>query len=417
MEDSPFTPKSRCARSPPTTPLPAAAPAAAPATVPAAVPVAAPTPPEALSTPEIQSWMMSIEQSLKEVCTIAAEGKLNTDQKLRINALCRKVSNGTSNMAILYQSIKGKAVQYYHAVQSLDNQLDLSLQLQNLKQTIDESVKPAQETSFAEMVRKGTNKFIQPAKVSSVAIYPSDKSQTSDETKSLVQKIIRPDQMKLHVRGLRKTRNGGVIISTETKDDVEKLRQSVQLTKSGLTVDEPHKRKPRVVIIGVPTSMPEIEVFTCLYNQNLAEKLQDSSLDTFLTSIKLSHKSGKKDAENCNYVVEVSAVIRKALMSKDRVFVNWSSCPVRDFTLVTRCFKCQQYGHAAKSCRQTSCTCGHCGDQGHSAKECPKKAEEPKCATCLHFKKPNKHNTGSADCPAKIMAEKRYINSIDYEGA
>lgn len=104
-------------------------------------------------------------------------------------------------------------------------------------------------------------------------------------------------------------------------------------------------------------------------------------------------------------------------MCKDRAFINWSSCPVRDFTLVTRCYKCQQYGHAAKSCRETTYICGHCGELGHSIKECTKKEEEPKCATCLHFKKPSNHKTGAADCPAKIMAENRYINSIDYGGA
>lgn len=72
---------------------------------------------------------------------------------------------------------------------------------------------------------------------------------------------------------------------------------------------------------------------------------------------------------------------------------------------------------SVKSCRETTYTCGHCGELGHSIKECTKKAEEPKCATCLHFKKPSTHNTGAADCPAKIMAENRYINSIDYGGA
>ena len=141
------------------------------------------------------------------------------------------------------------------------------------------------------------------------------------------------------------------------------------------------------------------------------------SLEKFLASIKLNHKSGKKDAAPCNYVIEVSASIRKALITSQRVFVNWSSCPVRDFTLVTRCYKCQQYGHAAKSCREDTSTCGHCGVIGHSIKECTKKAEPAKCATCLHFKKPCNHATGDSDCPARKLAEKRYINTIDYEGA
>lgn len=342
---------------------------------------------------------------------------MNSDQKLRISTLCRKVGHGTSQMAVLYQSLKLKMVQTHTSLQTYATDLDLSKQIQDLSLQIGESVKPAQGTSFADKVKNGSNSYIQPLNISSVTIYPNDKLKSSEETKCLVQKIIRPEEMKLRVRGLRKTKNGGVIISTDTKDDIEKLKQSVQITNSGLTIDETHKRRPRVVVVGVPTSMSDKEVFTCLFHQNLSDSLQDANLESFLGSIKLSHKSGKKEADTCNYVIEVTAAIRKALITKDRVYLNWSSCPIKDFTLVTRCYKCQQYGHAAKSCRETSPTCGHCCELGHSIKECPKKFQEPKCATCLRFKKPSNHSTGAADCPAKIMAEKRYINSIDYEGA
>lgn len=416
MDSSPFNRSGRTARTPPPIP-PAEAPAPAPQPGPRRTEETAAASQDeldAISTPEIQKWMQSIKQCLNEVCTIATEGKLNTEQKLKISTLCRKVGHGTSQMAVQYQSIKLRAFRAYSTLQAVQGEIDLSSQLQDIKHTIKVSSKPAVETSFADMVKKGNNNFMKPLNLSSVAIYPHDKLKSSEETKSLVQKIIKPEEMNLHVRGLRKTRNGGVIISTESKGDIEKLKNSVQLANSGLQVDEQHKRKPRVVVIGVPSSLPEKEFFTCLYHQNLAETIQDCNLDQFLTSIKLSHKSGNKNAETCNYIIEVPALIRKALITKERVFVNWSSCPVRDFTLVTRCYKCQQYGHAAKSCRDSSDTCAHCGDRGHSIKECTKKAEEPKCATCLYFKKPSKHATGFADCPAKILAEKRYINTIDY---
>lgn len=410
MECSPFNRSGMTRRSPPPTTPPVPAPPE---------PVdKLDDPPEAVSTPEIQNWLTSIQQCLNEVCTISTEGKLNSDQKLRIANLCRKVVHGTSQMAVQYQSLKQKAIQTHMSFQALKENHDLSQRLQDLQQCIQGSSKPVVgAVSFADVIKKGASNFIQPSNVSSVAIYPTDKMKSSEETKTLVQKLIRPDQMKLHVRGLRKTKNGGVIISTDTKGDIEKLKNSAQLTNSGLTVDEPQKRRPRIVVIGVPVSMQETEVFNCLFQQNLADQLQGATLETFLTSIKLSHKSGRKDAETCNYVIEVPAHIRKALITKERVFVNWSSCPVRDFTLVTRCFKCQQYGHAAKTCRNEACTCGHCGELGHAMKECSKKAEPPKCATCLHFKKPSNHKTGDPDCPAKTTAEKRYINSIDYEGA
>lgn len=372
--------------------------------------------PEIVATSEIQHWMSTIEQCLNEVCAISAEGKLNSDQKLRINNLCRKVGHGTSQMAVKYQSLKQNALLVQASFQALTEKQDLSERLQDLKRSIQES-SVSGNPSFADMVKRDTNSFIRPNSLQSVAIYPKDKFTSSDDTKTLVQKIIDPGVMKLHVRGLRKTKNGGVIISTDNKDDVVKLKQSAQLTSSGLTVDEPLKRRPRIVVIGVPTSMQEQEVFKCIYEQNLADTLQDTTCDKFMSSIKLSHKSGKKDSGTCNYIIEVPAIVRKALITRDRVFVNWSSCPVRDFTLVTRCFKCQQYGHAAKSCRAAAHTCGHCGDLGHSLNDCTKKAEPAKCATCLQFKKPSNHKTGDIECPARKMSELRYVNSIDYEGA
>lgn len=365
---------------------------------------------------QLQEWVNGITKCLNEICSTASDGKLNKEQTVRITNLCRSVNNASSELAVEYQSLKQKTIVAHTNLQALRDKIDLQKQLQDLKKSIDETSKPnTGRFSFADIVKKGDNEFIQPTSNKSIAIYPSDISKSSEETKGLVQKIIRPEEMKLHVRGLRRTKNGGVIISTDSTDDIEKLKKSPQLISSGLTVNEPHKRKPRIVVIGVPTSMQEAEVFRCVYHQNLADQIPNLSLESFLSSIRLSHKSGKKDASSCNYIVEVPARIRKVLITKDRVFVHWSSCAVRDFTIVTRCYKCQHYGHAAKTCRSVASTCGHCGEQGHVMKDCKKKTDAPKCATCLAFKKPCNHKTGCPDCPARKIAEKNYINSVDYD--
>ncbi|CAG9791288.1 unnamed protein product [Diatraea saccharalis] len=141
---------------------------------------------------------------------------------------------------------------------------------------------------------------------------------SNEETKVLLQNIIRPDQQNKHVRGLRKTRNGGVIIGTYAKEDIEKLKQSAKKLKiSGFAIGELHKCKPRLMVIGAPSSMQETEVFNIIFHQNLADENPGMTVDTFLISIALSHKSGKKDAETCNYVIKVPAQIRKALITKD----------------------------------------------------------------------------------------------------
>nr|XP_049707729.1 uncharacterized protein LOC126056927 [Helicoverpa armigera] len=373
---------------------------------------------EIYSTPEIQSWMNSIEKCLNEVTTMVSEGKMNSEQKLRVSSLCLKVGRAVSQMAVQYQSLKHKALQNYATLQTFKENEDLASSLTEIKQKLEENlIKQKQEsTSFADMV-KGTKTLIRPHATSSVAIYPRDSTKTSEDTKNFVQKIVCPEEMKLKVRGLRKIRNGGVIISTETKDDIQKLKQTVERSTSGLTVDEPRKRKPRIVIIGVPTDMAEIEVFKCIYEQNIVDKLPNLTKDAFLSSIKLSHKSGKRDADSCNFIIEVPASVRRALVNQNRIYINWTSCPVRDFTLVTRCFKCQQYGHASKTCKSITSTCSHCGAEGHTTQECSSKEQPPKCATCKRYNKPHNHKTGDLDCPARKAAEYRYINSVDYEGA
>ncbi|XP_028174152.1 uncharacterized protein LOC114362815 [Ostrinia furnacalis] len=168
MEGSPFNRSALKQGSPPPTPSQRAPPAAP------AAPVMDPL--EVVATSELQNWMKSIEQCLNEVCIISSEGKLNTDQKLRISNLCRRVSHGTSQMAVQYQSLKQKAIQAHSNVQALKENQDLSQQVQDLKNIIEVTSKPISgAVSFADMVKKSPDNFIQPKNVSSVAIYPADK--------------------------------------------------------------------------------------------------------------------------------------------------------------------------------------------------------------------------------------------------
>lgn len=411
-DDSPFKRSNKMHRSPPP-PSPAG-----PAHPHAPADPHAPGPLEVVSTADISKWMSSIEACLDEVCTVSSESKMNTDQKLRIHNFCRKIGNGVSQMAVQYQALKHKAIQALSTIGDLQEKQELANCLKEIKSTIKDNCTkplPKETSSFADMVKRGPDTYLRPNHVSTIALYPKDNTKTSEETQKLVQKIISPEEMKLHVRGVRKIRNGGIIISTERKEDIDKLKQSEKLHSSGLKIEEQSKRRPRIVVIGVPTALNDKQVLEFIYEQNVDGKITDLDINSFMASVKLSHKSGKKDADTCNYILEVSAAIRKTLINQTRVYINWTSCPVRDFTLVTRCYNCQQYGHAAKFCREPKPTCAHCGELGHSINECTKKSQSPICATCLRYKKPSNHNTGDLACPAKKLAEDRYLNSVDYE--
>ena len=55
--------------------------------------------------------------------------------------MCRKVGNGTSQLAVHYQALKQKAIQTQYAYKELKEKFDLSQQLRDLKQSIDDSSK------------------------------------------------------------------------------------------------------------------------------------------------------------------------------------------------------------------------------------------------------------------------------------
>lgn len=124
---------------------------------------------DVVSTAEIQSWMTSIDQCLNEVCSISAEGKLNSDQKLRISNLCRKVGHGTSQLAVQYQALKQKAVLMNANLHALQDKEDISKCLQDLHQSIAESPKIISQAkpSYADLVKKSTNNFVKPSPLNS----------------------------------------------------------------------------------------------------------------------------------------------------------------------------------------------------------------------------------------------------------
>jgi hypothetical protein len=76
---------------------------------------------------------------------------------------------------------------------------------------------------------------------------------------------------------------------------------------------------------------------------------------------------------------------------------------------VRRCFRCQAYGHIAKSATN-SCdheeVCGFCAG-GHSSKDCSRTGQ-PKCANCAKA-----HRAGDPSCPQQIRAVNRFRAAIE----
>ena len=245
-----------------------------------------------------------------------------------------------------------------------------------------------------------------------VTVFPAEgtKITNSEQTKEIVMGSFKPVTDKLRIRNLRKIRNNGVLIETEGRNDLMQILQSKKLEEAGLKASLPSKKQPRIIIFDVPREYCENTLTEAIHLQN-AEGINKQKLDN---EFKLIFKTGNKLKETVNWVAEVSPDLRKLLTAKGRVFVGWRACKIQDFIRLTRCYKCQSFGHVAKFCKAETETCGHCGVDGHNFKNCPNKSKKESCALCKRIKKPDCHSSRSNDCPIYKLALAQHINKIDY---
>ena len=245
-----------------------------------------------------------------------------------------------------------------------------------------------------------------------VAIYPRAGSsmKSSDATKETLVTSLAPAKEKLQIRGVKKISNNGVLVETATKEDMERVLKSDNLQAAGLVTGLPAKKKPRVIVYDVPNVLSESEFLTSLRQQNLNTSANEKPHD----AVRISHKTGSRNPETANIVLEVSPRTRESLLKQDRVYVGWHSLRVRDYLTVSRCYKCQSFGHVSKHCRAAKEVCGHCGGDGHAFKDCPKKNENPVCINCRRAMKPCDHSSRSPECPAYKFALSNLISKIDY---
>lgn len=103
--------------------------------------------------------------------------------------------------------------------------------------------------------------------------------------------------------------------------------------------------------------------------------------------------SGTKTAS-----LEMTREAADAILRQRTLCVGWVAGRVREHTQVTKCFKCQGYGHKAHNCNgpdRQKC-CWRCGKEGHKATLCN---NDPECYACAKKGQDNhKHVQGSREC-------------------
>jgi len=195
-----------------------------------------------------------------------------------------------------------------------------------------------------------------------------------EKIKQILKNKINPGEINVSVNTF-KTLSGGVLIETDSKEEIEVLDKEIQ-SKCGddLEVHVHSLRKPRIIILNVPEDITTTNIEDTILRQNPELNLQKGSIAAKFTYVtKKMHR---------NAVVEVGAETRKILLNK-KVRLGWQICKTDDYLTATSCFKCSKFNHRTQDCRG-EVTCPLCAGP-HTLKEWKGDPTTFKCTNCENY--------------------------------
>lgn len=202
---------------------------------------------------------------------------------------------------------------------------------------------------------------------------------------------------------------GGVLVEAASGGAAGRIMENQALKESGYTVERPKVVLPKVMIYDVPNDISEGDVISCLIKQNPHRRPEQ---DTAQKGMKVVKKMVVRHRKVDHWVLECTPEVRDWLMVEGRVYIDWSSCRVKDFLSVTRCYNCQGYGHSSRFCKGKR-TCGHCSGD-HDRKDCEARDAAFPCSACAKFGRNLMHGVNDAGCSVYKRAAEDSVRRTDY---
>lgn len=296
--------------------------------------------------------------------------------------------------------------------EKLNNQEILIAQIlesvKNQKEEFKKELNQIMETQQVTYADKLKQKKYDPV----IVIKPKDINQGSQETSSTIKKRINP--IATAVTGIKKISKGGVVVECKDKEAVIKLKEeaTAKLGKD-YVVSIPKQKLPKIKIVGLNDKLDTIE----MKNKVLA---QNSFLDE-KAYINIVHLAEDKKNRGCYFAyAEVDGDSYRKILNEQKLNIGWDRCRIYDAVNITRCFKCNQFGHKATDCKKET-ICPKCAGE-HELSDCKSEDTETKCSNCVYAVNKLKmkidihHPAWSAECPVYKRRIEQERSKIDFLG-
>lgn len=165
-------------------------------------------------------------------------------------------------------------------------------------------------------------------------------------------------------------------------------------------------KKHSLLVHGVPVSLfsndQQEEGIKYLHEQNPAIASKGARIIRLLWR----QRTLKLKKTYSSLLIDVETASGASTLIREGLVLNGEIKDVKLFDpecLITRCYKCQRYGHNAKYC-QNETRCALCAAPGHQRAECPS-TDIPAGHSCVNCS--GSHPSGNAICPKQIKESEK----------
>ncbi|KAF6197304.1 hypothetical protein GE061_020341 [Apolygus lucorum] len=183
----------------------------------------------------------------------------------------------------------------------------------------------------------------------------------ANEFMSEVKAALNPRETGIVIRDIRSTAKGGVAVRADTEEDKLKILNMPQFGTEGFHAKQAPKRSPRLLILRVPKYLTRLELKEQLLSRNnFGNRWTAEEVKPLYT---VRYGRVREGADFVSWVVELNCDAWKQAKNQGRVVLDFLTCHVRNFLEVTRCFRCQAYGHTTKACPSQEPVCAQCSGE------------------------------------------------------
>ena len=184
-------------------------------------------------------------------------------------------------------------------------------------------------------------------------------------------------QENICVTNSKKTKDGGIIVGCNDKENSKRLEQiaSNKLSKD-YDVFVMRSAFPKIRVVGIPS---------CIDKQSLLDYLKLQNLDLFADSTEyrlLRLWALRKNNKIYQATIQLDLGTYQKVMKSGGILVGLNICKVYDDTTVSRCFQCNGFSHTKIRCPRPT-ICPICAKQ-HDVSTCKSQIKE--CINCQNLR-------------------------------